>query len=140
MSKNRLFIVLFTVNSYYLVYNKLSAEYFTIGLYVATLIENKGKTCMLLLKVLYRNLAFEMCSFNETSVGSARINCIWFLLFVCFRFFPIGLDVARIPQQNLVIGDYQIPAGVNCFCLAHFSSGWAFRIGRCLFCMVNNLL
>ena len=29
------------------------------------------------------------------------------------RFFPIGLDVARIPQQNLVIGGYQIPAGVS---------------------------
>ncbi|XP_053376953.1 probable cytochrome P450 CYP44 [Mercenaria mercenaria] len=28
-----------------------------------------------------------------------------------FRFFPIGLDVARIPQHNLTIGGYQVPAG-----------------------------
>jgi len=30
-----------------------------------------------------------------------------------FRFFPIGADTARIPQKNLVIGGYQIPAGTS---------------------------
>ena len=33
-------------------------------------------------------------------------------IFYC-RFFPIGLELTRIPQQNLVIGGYQIPAGVS---------------------------
>lgn len=30
-----------------------------------------------------------------------------------FRFFPIGLDVARVPQKNIVIGGYQVPAGTH---------------------------
>ncbi|KAL5015473.1 hypothetical protein ScPMuIL_009743 [Solemya velum] len=30
-----------------------------------------------------------------------------------FRFYPIGLDVARVPQENLVIGGYQVPAGTH---------------------------
>lgn len=29
------------------------------------------------------------------------------------RFFPIGTDVSRIPQKNIVIGGYQVPAGVS---------------------------
>ncbi|XP_052267065.1 probable cytochrome P450 CYP44 isoform X2 [Dreissena polymorpha] len=47
-------------------------------------------------------------------ITADRINSMAYLkAFVkeTFRFFPIGLDVARVPTQNLVIGGYQIPAG-----------------------------
>lgn len=36
-------------------------------------------------------------------------NCV----IVCFRFFPVGPDITRIPLKDIVIGGYRIPAGVR---------------------------
>ena len=30
-----------------------------------------------------------------------------------FRFFPVGPEVARIPEKDVIIGGYHIPAGVG---------------------------
>ena len=50
-------------------------------------------------------------------------------MFSFSRFFPIGVDVSRILQKDVVIGDYQIPAGVSIvdihpqMCVSNFQEG-----------------
>jgi len=45
--------------------------------------------------------------FSSAIVRNRDVSC------GCTRLFPVGVDVSRILQKNIVIGGYQIPAGAS---------------------------